>query len=70
MGLFFAVGGVVGLFGMHVLRVSRSYLTSAGLYLATPIAGALLTSQYRWLQPTLFAGASISSFAIGVFLID
>jgi len=37
MGLFFAVGGVIGL-------------------VATPIAGALLTDQYHWSRPTLFAG--------------
>ncbi|TFK21490.1 monocarboxylate permease [Coprinopsis marcescibilis] len=29
-----------------------------GLF-ATPIAGALLTSEYRWLNPTLFSGVSV-----------
>ena len=49
--------GFMGLFGTFMFEQSMfSLLTSAK---ATPILGALLTSEYHWIKPILFSGVCL-----------
>jgi MFS family permease len=56
LGIFFGVGSILGLFGGFPWSSRLNFSLMGGSYTATPIAGALLTKEYKWLNASLFAG--------------
>ena len=55
MGIAMAIVGAGSLLGAYIL--ARNLKPSLNILLkGGPISGALLTSQYKWWQPSLFNG--------------